>query len=116
MLVSELMASGMAAQLAKKVGLEAASTGLTATGTTQAGALSLVSSFAIFSTVGSGAGAILGAFDAFVYNGGSNALSLYPPVGGNINGGTTNAAISIPASKGAIAFQNGTTFGVIVSA
>lgn len=72
---------------------------LTATGSTQGGALALPGDINYFSTVGSSTGAIIpaanGGDSGEVYNGGSNALSLYPPTGGTINGGSTNVAYSI---------------------
>lgn len=75
--------------------------GLTATGTTQANALILSSDLNVFSTVASGTGAIFplgGENDEYgVVNGGANALKIYPPVGGTINGGAVNAAYSLPA-------------------
>lgn len=114
---AELMARGMPAGMAGLVGQDAASAALTATGSTQGGALALVSDFSIFGTVAASTGAILGARgDSFVVNNGANTLTLYPPVGGNINGGTLNAGIAIPAGKSAFAQSNGLTFGVIVSA
>lgn len=116
-LKSELMARGIPAGAAALVGQDPASVPLTATGSTQATALALVSDFSIFGTVAANSGAILGARgDSFVVNNGANTLTLYPPVGGNINGGTLNAGISIPAGKSAYAQSNGLTFGVIVSA
>lgn len=81
-------------------------TGLTATGTTQATALLLTSAINGFGTVGGSSGcrlptgASLG--DAYViYNGGSSSLSMYPPLGGTINGGSTNAAVALAAGDSA---------------
>ena len=48
--------------------------------------------------------------------GGANSRLLYPPVGGNINGGSTNASISIPAGKSATCESNGLIWVVNVSA
>lgn len=116
-LKSELMSAGLPAAAANRLGQDPASAPLTATGSTQLTALALVSDFSIFGTVAASTGAILGARgDTFVVNNGANTLTLYPPVGGNINGGTLNAGISIPAGKSAYAQSNGLTFGVIVSA
>lgn len=116
-LVSDLMASGIPAAAAEKLAQDAAVTGLTATGSTQVGALALVSKFSIFGTVGASTGAILPARgEVFVVNGGVSTLTLYPPVGGNINGGTLNAGISVPAGKSAFCISNGLTWGVNISA
>lgn len=38
----------------------------------------------------------------------ANAKSLFPPVGGAINGGTVNAVLSLTASKAAIVFYTDT--------
>lgn len=116
-LKSELMARGIAAGAAGLLGQDAAATALTAAGSTQATALALVSDFSIFGTVAASTGAILaGRGVTFVANGGANTLKLYPPVGGNINGGTVNVGIDVPAGKSAIAMSNGLTWGVNVSA
>jgi hypothetical protein len=117
-LASELMARGVPAGAAELIGQDTAATGLTATGSSsQANAYAISSKFSIFSTVAANSGAILPARGrAIVVNGGANSLSLYPPVGGNINGGSTNAAIAVPAGKSAICESNGLTWGVVVSA
>jgi hypothetical protein len=68
-------------------------------GTTQANALPLGADNNAFSTVGAGTGAILPAMnpgdDVTVYNGGANALLIYPPVGGMIKGLGVNAGYSL---------------------
>lgn len=116
-LKSELMARGMPAGQASMLAQDPASAPLTAAGSTQLTALALVSDFSIFGTVGASTGAILsGRGTSIVVNNGVSTLTLYPPVGGNINGGTLNAGISVPAGKSAIAISNGLTWGVIVSA
>ncbi len=80
--------------------------GLVATGTTQADALLISNDMAVFATVASGAGAIFtqgGENDQYcVVNGGANALSIYPPVGGTINALSVNAAYSLPSGGRAI--------------
>lgn len=99
--VEDLMAAGMSATLAKIIGLEVPATALTATGTTQAGALVLTSTTSVFSTVGSGAGCICNSdHDSYIYNGGANALLVYPPGTSNINFLTASTALSVPANKG----------------
>lgn len=116
-LKSELMSAGMPGAQANRLGFDTPNTGLTATGSTQGGALALTSNFSVFGTVAASTGAILPSRGTgMVVNGGASTLTLYPPVGGNINGGTLNAGISIPAGKSAIFDSAGLTFGVCVSA
>lgn len=79
-------------------------TALTATGTNQATALVIPANICQFTTVASGTGAILSATanvtdDYLIYNGGANALLVYPPVGSNINTGAANAGFSVPVGK-----------------
>jgi hypothetical protein len=74
-------------------------TGLSGAGTTQGTATALVDDINTFSTVASGSGAILPAMnpgDALtVFNGGANALKLYPPVGAQLNALGNNSPYSI---------------------
>ena len=76
-------------------------TGLTATETTQGTAYETTSAKNAFSTVAAGTGAILDSDAApgdsqMIYNGGSNALSVYPPSGAQINALGSNAAMLLP--------------------
>ena len=71
---------------------------LTATGSDQSGAYECTYSKNFFSTVAANTGAVLdsdavGGDSQLVYNGGANALSVYPPSGASINGLATNAAM-----------------------
>lgn len=99
---SELMGSGIAAEVAKLIG-ESRAAGLTAAGTTQGTATAIKSSVNTFTTVttASAEGARLPtksvvARDVFtVINNGAGILKVYPPTGGSINNGSTNAAIQI---------------------
>ena len=82
-------------------------TDLTAIGSTQANAFPLNNNTQNeFTTVGSGTGCILPmAYPSppsqiSVFNAGSNALAVYPPLGGTINGGTVNAPYSLAAGTG----------------
>lgn len=83
------------------------STGLTAVGTNQATALVLPSDFNVITTAAASTGAILPATGfqyqlcdtIIVCNHGANAITVYPPVGGTIGTGATNAGISLPAGK-----------------
>lgn len=97
-------------------------TGLTATGSSQADALPIQTTNSEFTTVAASTGAILPAFSqqgdsVFVYNYGANALSVYPPTGGSISNGATNAAFSIGTNKGALfKLISNTRWGAILSA
>lgn len=89
---------------------------LTSAGTTQATAALIQHEYAEFGTVAASSGAVLPtsaqiggltAGDAIVVaNMGANALLVYPAVGGKINGGTLNAALSVPAGKVAKFFNS----------
>lgn len=74
---------------------------LTATGSTQTDALQLNSTYSIVTTAATGTGVRLPAgepsSEILIKNLGANTLNVYPPVGGNFNGGTTNAAITVAA-------------------
>ena len=72
-------------------------TGLVATGSTAAGALPLVSSINVMGTVAASTGVQLPSVAApgaivDVLNGGASVLTVYPPTGGIVNGGSVNAA------------------------
>src|SRR5580698_2508933 len=98
---AELMAGGMAASLANRLGQDGPSTGLVATGANQAAALSLISTMNIFATVAASTGALLPNPDGkdviIVVNNGANPLSVYPQGTQTINGGSASAALSVPA-------------------
>lgn len=72
---------------------------LTATGASQGTALALPADICKFTTVAASTGAIIPPANpgdsGTVFNGGANALSLYPPTGGKINAVATNGAYSI---------------------
>lgn len=117
---SELMASGLVANLANKLGQDGPSTGLTATGTNQAGALALTATMNVFSTVAASSGCLLpnaeGKDVIIVVNNGANTLSVYPSGTQTINGGSASAAISVPAGKSAFLIGNGIVWGAVISA
>lgn len=76
--------------------------GLTAAGTTQANAYVIKRRVNVFSTVASGAGAVLPSSDAAgvqieIWNNGANALLIYPGRGGAIDALGTNTAFSLGA-------------------
>lgn len=74
---------------------------ITAAGTTQADAFGLNATYSIVTTAASGTGVRLmnpePSAEVFVRNLGANTLNVYPQVGGNFNGGTTNAPVTIAA-------------------
>ena len=74
-------------------------TGLTATGASQATALALPADVCKFTTVAAGTGCIIPPCNAgdsgSVFNGGANALLVYPPVGGQMNSLAVNAGYSL---------------------
>jgi hypothetical protein len=83
--------------------------GQTALGSSQTTALPLPkkSAFVELTTVASSTGVLLPATasvpcEIIVQNAGANTLSVYPPAGGTVAGGSTNAAYSISAGNGAI--------------
>lgn len=100
-LQARLVAAGLSAIQAAAIQGTVAS-GLVATGTTQANALPLGADNNSFTTVAAGTGAILPAMnpgdDITVYNGGANALLIYPPPGGMIKGLGTNVGYSLAAA------------------
>ena len=78
-------------------------TGQVTSATTQATAYAITADITVFSTVASTGAAILpagGAADILVMNNqATNALIVFPPVGGTINGGSANASYSQAVSK-----------------
>jgi len=102
------MAPGLAEAIADAVD------SLVATGTSQTNAYELRNAVNRFTTVASGTGARLfqraqPGDEILVYNGGANALLVYPDVGASIDGGATNAAISVPAGMQARFVRHRTT-------
>jgi hypothetical protein len=97
-LQARLVTAGISAPAAQAIQGTVAP-GLTATGTTQAGALPLGADCCNFTTVPAGSGAILPTMNPgdqiSVYNGGANALLVYPPVGAQIKSLAVNAGYSI---------------------
>lgn len=105
-LTKELVSMGLHGSTAAAIGGSVA-TGLSGAGATQATATPITAVTSVFSTVALSQGAILPGGvqigdELFVRNGGANALAVYPPVGGTINGGAANAAFSVTAAKGAV--------------
>lgn len=74
---------------------------LTATGTGQSTAYACTFAVNAFSTVAAGTGAILDPNASkgdtqLIYNGGANALKVYPVSGASINGLAANVAVTLP--------------------
>jgi hypothetical protein len=103
---ARLMAAGIPAEAAVQLGTDSGAGLLTATGSTYAGAFVLLADFNIFGTVASGTGAVLpfaeGQPPQVVFNGGTNALTVYPQPGEFINTGTAGASFSVTAAKSAV--------------
>lgn len=100
-LASRMVVAGLSAvQATATQGI--AANNLTATGTIQSNALALPADICKFTTVAAGTGAIIPpanpADSGTVFNGGANALLLYPPLGGKVNALGTNAGYSIAAA------------------
>lgn len=102
------MAAGMPSTLAQEIGLDSASTLITATGSTIAGALLLLADFNLLGTVASGTGVQLppaeGQPEQVMFNGGVNAVLVYPQPNEIINAGAVGVAFSVAAGKGAVFF------------
>lgn len=100
-LSARLVTAGLSAIQAQAIQGTAANN-LTATGSTQGTALPLPADVCKFTAVSASTGAILPPANpgdsGSVFNGGASALSLYPPVGGKVNGLGTNTAYSIAAA------------------
>lgn len=109
---SRLTGSGLAPAAANFI-VGDAFAGQTATGTVQADAFALTD-VNEFTTVASGTGARLPsnaqlADNITVYNGGANALLVYPPTGESINALSANASFSVAANKAVIFVKVGAT-------
>lgn len=97
-------------------------TGLVATGaTSQANSLEVGADVNVFGTVAATTGARLQPMERgegiVVANHGANALLLYPPVGGTLNGLAANASVSVPVNKPAIVIAlGGNAYSVNISA
>ena len=122
--LNKLVGTGAWGDHAREV-LGSVATGLTAAGTTQTTALALTADVNSVGTTALSSGVILPATASqsdtvVVFNGGANALEVYPPVGGTINGGATNAGVSLATLKGAefrcVAASGGLTWIAILSA
>jgi hypothetical protein len=109
-LKSELMASGMSAALAQKLGWDPP-TNFSAAGSSQTTATLLTANHAVIN--GGSGGVIIG--DAvqmwFVQNGLGGNLVVYPPVGDNFSGLSVNTGITVPTTK-ALSIEPGGPTGI----
>lgn len=115
-LASEMVAGGLFASTAESINGRIEN-GITAAGTTQATAYQLTKSISIIGTAALSSGVILpgncGHSDVLrVKNEGANAATVYPPVGGTIDGGAANAGVSVAVAAGVtlVCVDNGLTF------
>jgi hypothetical protein len=102
--VRNLMGTGVSALSAQATATGLLTNSLTAAGSTQGTALAMPSDYLVFTTVAASTGTILPANcvsgDWYtVVNHGANALLVYPPTGGKIANGSTNAGLSVGAGK-----------------
>jgi hypothetical protein len=97
-LAARIVAAGLSAINAQAIQGTVANT-LTALGTIQGNAFVIGTDISRFTTVAAGTGAILPPMNpgdsVEIVNAGANALLVYPPVGGKINGLGTNAGYSV---------------------
>jgi len=99
---STLVTSGLSTSAATAiVGL--VTMGITAAGSAYSDATALTTSINVVTTAAASTGVQLPqgeVGDTFtVVNLGANALAVYPPTGGTVNGGSANAALSVGAGK-----------------
>ena len=117
----KLMGVGIAAQPAIQI-VGDTGVNLVALGSTQATALLIGNDNNWFGTVAATTGATLpasaGPGDAlFTYNGGANALTVYPPLGGTMNALAVNTGIAVTMLKSAtFVCRDGLNWASILSA
>lgn len=114
---AELMACGMSAAEANKLGYDPV-TNFNAAGSTQATATSLTANCSNVTTASANQGVIIARVNEtnFIFNAGPNVLTIYPPVGGTILGVAKNAGIQIAASKAATISGDNLSFIANISA
>jgi hypothetical protein len=107
----------MPAALANRLGLDPIAT-FAAAGSTQGTATKLTGNAANVTVASANQGIILPNVEAFyaIYNSGPNALSIYPPVGGTIQGAAKNAAIALASGKSCVLYGDGVTVIAILGA
>lgn len=108
--MQDVMGAGLPALVAQQINGVGVS-GLTATGSTQAGALLITACSNLVTTTAASTGVRLPRTDESrvssgdilaVFNNGANALLVYPPVGFKIGTLSNNATISVAAGKSAL--------------
>ena len=120
----KIVGAGIAPSAAAQIAGADVQVGLTAAGTTQLTALAVTGDNVEVTTAALNSGAMAfqgpvpGPGDCqYIFNGGANPLSVYPPVGGQINVLGVNAAFSVPAGKGLLLrCFNATTFHTLLGA
>lgn len=97
-IAARVMGGGFSAGQARALAGGVAAT-VSAAGTTQGTATALVASKNLVSTVAASSGVRLPLVeigdDVLIYNGGANALTVYPPTSGRINVASANTGISL---------------------
>lgn len=103
---------GLNPYLSRLLGLDGVNVALTGAGTTQADATPITQQLSVFTTVGSGTGALLppsGGKPVYaVVNSGANTLSVYPSGTEKINNGTAGAAVSVTAGVRRVFYPSNT--------
>jgi len=107
---AELMAGGMPALLANRIGADVA-TGITAAGSSQATATVLSAGFNLIGTAAASTGVLLpsNTDSVSLFNGGASPVSVYPPVGSFMNG-VVNAAFTVTNGKTASFHRSGNQY------
>ena len=109
------LASILSAETANDAPTRSVATGLTATGTVLSDALQLTAFVSLLGTVAASTGVkLISAWPVgqigLVYNGGANALNLFPhSSSGTINGGSAGAAVTIAAAAANIVVRHSST-------
>lgn len=106
-LAREIMGGGFSAVSADAIQGGVNST-ISAAGTTQGTATAITTSNNFITTAAASSGVILPASQQgdwlIIYNGGANAVTVYPPVGAKINGIATNGGMSLGTNTNCIYF------------
>jgi hypothetical protein len=115
------MAGGVSAQAAQAI-VGTVATSLTAVGSTQATALAIGAANNGITTAAASTGVILPASatpgdQIYIYNGGANAVTVYPAVGGTINNLSANTGFSCATLKSVMCVNlTGLSWGVMLGA
>lgn len=111
----ELMASSLPYEAADKLGLDAL-TAFAAAGSGQSSATALTAN--CFNVSSGSGGVILPASTSLFFgvNTSGGSITLYPPVGSAINGGTTNAGFTVGNGKSVFGIPSGLNILVNLSA